>query len=61
MEIGNIVAYDSEPAKLGEILEKFTYPSGEPGVLIKPFEKTNGRFCVFEAYEKTCWVLTDSI
>jgi hypothetical protein len=61
LKIGNIVAYDCDPAKLGEILEKFTYPSGEPGVLIKPFEKTNDKFCVFEAYEKSCWVLTDSI
>lgn len=52
MKIGNIVAYDCDPAKLGEILEKFTYPSGEPGVLIKPFEKINDKFCVFEAYKK---------
>ena len=61
MKIGSIVAYDCDPAKLGEILEKFTYPSGEPGILIKPFDKTDDRFCVFEAYEKSCWVLTDSI
>jgi hypothetical protein len=31
MKLGSIVAYDCDPAKLGEILEKFTYPSGEPG------------------------------
>ena len=61
MKIGNIVAYDSEPAKLGEILEKFTYPSGEPGVAIRPFEKINDKFGVIEVYEKTCWVLADSI
>ena len=61
MKIGSIVAYDCDPAKLGEILEKFTYPSGELGVLIKPFDKINDKFCVFETYENTFWVLTDRI
>ena len=61
MKLGSVVAYDCDPAKLGEILEKFTYLSGEPGVLIKSFDKTNDKFYVFEAYEKSCWVLTYSI
>lgn len=61
MKIGSIVAYDCDPAKLGEVLEAFIFPSGELGVLIKPFDKTNGKFLVFEAYEKNCWFLTDSL
>lgn len=57
MKIGSIIAYDCDPAKLGEVLETFFYPSGELGLLVKPFDNS----CKFYQYASECWLLTDTL
>jgi hypothetical protein len=58
MKIGNVVAYDCDPALLGEVVEAFNYPSGELGLLIKPFDKS----CTFlPQYASDCWLLADNL
>lgn len=56
MKIGSIVAYDCDPAKLGEVLETFFYPSGELGLLVKPFDNS----CKFYQYASEVWLMADS-
>lgn len=58
MKIGNIVAYDCDPAKLGEIIDVFTFPaSGELGLKIKPFDNS----CAFYLHASNVWLLTDNL
>jgi len=45
MKIGSIIAYDCDPAKLGEVVETFFYPSGELGLLVNHLI-THARFCL---------------
>jgi hypothetical protein len=58
MKIGSIVAYDANPAKLGEVMETFIFPaSGELGLLINPFDNS----CKFYIYASEVWLLTDNL
>ena len=58
MKIGSVIAYDCNPAKLGEVIETFIYPaSGELGLLIKPFDNS----CSFYQYASECWLLADNL
>jgi hypothetical protein len=58
IKIGSVVAYESDPAKLGEVLECFIFPaSGELGLRIKPFDNS----WPFYLHASEVWVLTDSI
>jgi hypothetical protein len=58
IKIGSVVAYESNPAKLGEVLEAFTFSaSGEIGLKIKPFDNS----WPFYLHASEVWVLTDSI
>jgi hypothetical protein len=58
MKIGSIIAYDCDPAKLGEVMETFFYPSGELGLLVKPFDNS----CTFcPQYASQCWLLADNL
>ena len=57
INIGSIVAYDSNPAKLGEVLEVLNFANGEQGVRVKPFDNS----FPFYVYVSEVWALTDSI
>lgn len=57
INIGSIVAYDSNPAKLGEVLDVFNFANGEQGVRVKPFDKS----FPFYVYVSEVWVLADTI
>jgi hypothetical protein len=58
MKIGSIIAYDCDPAKLGEVMQTFFYPSGELGLLIKPFDNS----CTFfSKYASEVWLLADNL
>ena len=58
MQVGSIIAYDCDPAKLGEVTQTFFYPSGELGLLIKPFDNS----CTFfSKYASEVWFLADNL
>jgi hypothetical protein len=58
MKIGSIVAYESHPAQLGEVLECFIFPaSGEMGLKIKPFNNS----CPFYLHASEVWLLADNL
>lgn len=57
IKIGSIVAYQSNPAKLAEVLDVLSFANGELGLRVKPFENS----FPFYIYASEVWVLTDSI
>jgi hypothetical protein len=58
MKIGSIVAYESNPAKLGEVIESFIFPAtGELGLKIKPFDNS----WPFYLHASEVWLLADSL
>ena len=41
MKIGSLVAYESDPVKMGEVVETFIFPcTGELGLKIKPLDNS---------------------
>jgi hypothetical protein len=58
MKIGSIIAYDCDPAKLGEVTQTFFYPSGGTlGLRIKPFDNSPP----FYIYASEVWLLADNL
>jgi hypothetical protein len=58
MKIGSIVAFESDPAQLGEVIETFIFPAtGELGLKIKPFDNS----CSFYLHASEVWLLADNL
>ena len=57
IKIGSVVAYKTDPAGLGEVLDVIFFSNGESGLRVKPFDNS----FPFYIYSSEVWVLTDSI
>jgi hypothetical protein len=57
MKIGSIIAYDCDPAKLGEVLDVLHFASGQLGLRVKPFDNSFH----FYIYASECWLLADNL
>jgi hypothetical protein len=57
MKIGNIVAYDCDPAKIAEVLDVLHFANGQLGLRVKPFDNS----FPFYIYASEVWLLADNI
>ena len=57
MKIGNIIAYDCDPAKIAEVLNVLHFAGGVLGLRIKPFDNSPP----FYIYASEVWLLADNL
>ena len=57
MKIGSIIAYDCDPAKIGEVLNILHFADGQLGLKVKPFDNS----LPFHIYASEVWLLADNL
>lgn len=57
MQVGSIIAYDCDPAKIAEVLNVLHFANGQLGLRVKPFDNS----LPFYIYASEVWVLADNL